>query len=72
LALAGKSSWDQAKRRQNLVGFGEIERKLAKLSMTIHLLTILPLNYFMVVGHDRKVYILPQKVGGSGSWLLLE
>jgi hypothetical protein len=31
-----------------MFGFGEIERKLAKLSMTI-LLTVLPLNYFMLV-----------------------
>jgi hypothetical protein len=31
---------------QNLVWFGEIERKLAKLSMP--LLTVLPLNYFML------------------------
>ncbi len=30
--------------------FGEIERKLAKLSMTT-LLTVRPLNYFMVAGH---------------------
>jgi hypothetical protein len=30
---------------KNLVWFGEIERKLAKLSMPI--LTVLPLNYFM-------------------------
>jgi hypothetical protein len=28
------SSWDQANRAENLVCFGEIERKLAKLSMT--------------------------------------
>jgi hypothetical protein len=39
------SNWDQSKRGKNLVWFGEIERKLAKLSMTI-LLTVLPLNYF--------------------------
>jgi hypothetical protein len=28
------SSWDQANRGENLVWFGEIERKVAKLSMT--------------------------------------
>jgi hypothetical protein len=38
---------DQANRQQNLVWFGEIERKLAKLSMPT-LLTALPLNYFMI------------------------
>jgi hypothetical protein len=32
---------------KNLVWFGEIERKLAKLFMTIPILTILPLIYFM-------------------------
>jgi hypothetical protein len=32
---------------KNLVSFGEIDRKLAKLSMT-PLLTVLPLNYFMI------------------------
>ncbi len=42
------SSWDQANRGKNLVWFGEIEGKLAKLRMTIPLLTVLPLNYFMV------------------------
>jgi uncharacterized protein (DUF2249 family) len=31
---AEKFSWDQANRGKNLVWFGEIERKLAKLSMT--------------------------------------
>jgi hypothetical protein len=39
------SSWDQANREEKL-WFGEIERKLAKLSMT-PLPTVLPLNYFM-------------------------
>jgi hypothetical protein len=38
--------WDQTNRRQKLDWLGEIERKLAKLSMP--LLTVLPLNYFMV------------------------
>ncbi len=28
--LAEKSSWDQANRWQNIIWFGEIERKLAK------------------------------------------
>jgi hypothetical protein len=32
---------------KNRVWFGEIERKLAKLSKTILSLTVLPLNYFM-------------------------
>jgi hypothetical protein len=32
--MAGKSSWDQANRRKNLVWFGELERKLAKSSKT--------------------------------------
>jgi hypothetical protein len=41
------SSWSQANRGKNLVWFGEIERKLAKLSMTT-LFTVLPLNYFML------------------------
>jgi hypothetical protein len=44
--MAEKSSLDQANRRENMVWFGEIERKLAKLSKTI-LLTVLPINYFM-------------------------
>jgi hypothetical protein len=38
------SSWDQAKRGENLGWFGKIEIKLVKLSM----ITVLPLNYFMV------------------------
>jgi hypothetical protein len=33
---------------KNWVWFGEMERKLAKLSMPIPLLTVLPLNYFIV------------------------
>ncbi len=34
--------------KKNLVWFGEMERKLAKLSMTtVPLLTVLPFNYFM-------------------------
>jgi hypothetical protein len=33
---------------KNLVWFGEIERKLAKLSMPLPLLTVLPLNFFYV------------------------
>jgi hypothetical protein len=45
--LAEKSSWDRQTDDKNLVWFGEIERKLAKLSMTTFLLTVLPLNYFM-------------------------
>ncbi len=32
-----------------MIWFGKIERKLAKLSMTFTLLTVLPLNYFMVL-----------------------
>ncbi len=32
--MLGKSSWDQANIRQNMVWFGEKERKLAKLSKT--------------------------------------
>jgi hypothetical protein len=32
--LAEKSSWDRQTDGKNLVWFGEIERKLAKLSMT--------------------------------------
>ncbi len=32
--VAEKSSWVQANRGENLVWFGEIERKLAKLAMT--------------------------------------
>jgi hypothetical protein len=44
--LTEKSSWDRQTDDKNLVWFGEIERKLAKLSMT-PLLTVLPLNYFM-------------------------
>jgi hypothetical protein len=32
--MAEKSSWDKANRCKNLVWFGEIERKLAKLSKT--------------------------------------
>ncbi len=34
---------------KNLVWFGEIERKLAKLSKTTFTYTVLPLNYFMGV-----------------------
>jgi hypothetical protein len=33
---------------KNLVWFGEIERKFAKLSTCLPFLTVLPLNYFMV------------------------
>ncbi len=43
------SSWYQTNRGENLVWFGEIERKLA--------VTVLPLNYFMV-------YHLPKLAGG--------
>jgi hypothetical protein len=32
--LAEKSSWERPTEGKNLVWFGEIERKLAKLSMT--------------------------------------
>jgi hypothetical protein len=32
--MAEKSSWDQANIRQKIGWFGEIERKLAKLSKT--------------------------------------
>jgi hypothetical protein len=32
--MAENSSWDQANRRQNMVWFGEIEKKLSKLSKT--------------------------------------
>jgi hypothetical protein len=46
--LAEKSSWDRQSDGKSLVWFGEIERKLAKLSITIPLLTVLPLNYFMI------------------------
>ncbi len=45
--VAEKSSWDRQTNGKNSVWFGEIERKLAKLSMT-PLLTVLPLNYFMI------------------------
>jgi hypothetical protein len=39
---------------RNLVWFGEIERKLAKLSKTTFtVLTVLPLNYFMVQAKPR-------------------
>jgi hypothetical protein len=31
--VAEKSSWDKANRGENLFWFGEIERKLAKLTM---------------------------------------
>jgi hypothetical protein len=42
--MAEKSSpWNSQTDAKNLVWFGEIERKLAKL------LTVLPLNYFMVL-----------------------
>jgi hypothetical protein len=43
--MAKKFSWDQAKRRQNRIWFGEIERKLAKLSKTT--LTYRSSSYFM-------------------------
>jgi hypothetical protein len=48
--MAEKSSWAETKQTygKNLVWFGEIERKLAKLSKTTFtVLTVLPLNYFM-------------------------
>jgi hypothetical protein len=35
--VAEKSSWNQANRGENLVWFPEIERKLAKLSMSNYL-----------------------------------
>jgi hypothetical protein len=54
--LAEKSSRDWQTDCKNLVWFGEIERKLAKLSMTT-LLTVLPFNYFMVIG----IYIPARK-----------
>jgi hypothetical protein len=47
--MAEKSSWDQANMRQKLgLAWRNIERKLAKLSKRLLLLTVLPLNYFMV------------------------
>ena len=48
------SSWDQANRGENLVWFGEIERKLAKLANDYLLLTVLPLNYSM----GKVLYIM--------------
>ncbi len=59
-----KQEWQKspAETRQtdgkSLVWFGEIERKLAKLSKTT-LLTVLPLNYFMV---QRKIAVAVQNV----------
>jgi hypothetical protein len=42
------SSWDQAKTEgENLVWFGEIERKLAKLSITAFTFTVFHINYCM-------------------------
>ena len=46
--MAEKSRWDQQTVGISLVWFGEIERKLAKLPKTTFILTVLPLNYFMV------------------------
>ncbi len=43
--MAEKSSWDQANIRQKLgLAWRNIERKLAKLSKILLLLTVLPLN----------------------------
>ncbi len=39
---------------KNLVWFGEIERNLAKLSMPIPLLAVLPLNYFVVLAVYKR------------------
>jgi hypothetical protein len=41
---------------KNLVWFGEIERKLGKLSVPIPLLTALPLNYFMILSLHTHVF----------------
>ncbi len=50
--MAEKSSWDQANRRQHMVWFGEIERKLAKKKyQRLLLLAVLPLNYFMDIAN---------------------
>jgi hypothetical protein len=38
---------------KNLVWFGEIERKLAKLSTPALLLTVFPINYFMFLMKRR-------------------
>jgi hypothetical protein len=47
--MAEKSSWDQANIQQNLCLIWRNRRKLAKLSKTtVLLLTVLPLNYFMI------------------------
>ncbi len=50
------SSWDQQTEGENLVWFGEIERKLAKLSMTTFTYH-LPLNYFMVAHLTVLIHI---------------
>jgi hypothetical protein len=48
--MAEKSSpWTRQTDGKNLVWFGEIERKLAKLSMPTFI-TVLPHNYFMSIG----------------------
>jgi hypothetical protein len=54
------SSWDQANIGENLVWFGEIESKLAKLSVN----RVLFLNYFMTIG--LALFFLSR-----GSWLQL-
>ncbi len=41
---------------KNQVWFGEIERKFAKLLKTIHLLTALPLIYFMIESERACMY----------------
>jgi hypothetical protein len=45
--MAEKSSWDQANKRQKFGLVWRHRKKLAKLSNTT-LLTVLPINYFMV------------------------
>ncbi len=53
---------------KNLVWFGEKERKLAKLSMPISLLTVLPLNYFMgkIVGGRKSLVLYNHSILSEG------
>jgi len=54
--MAEKSSWDQVNRRQNLVCFGEIERKISQiinayLYLPFFLLIILWISGLIIEAH---------------------
>ncbi len=54
---------------KNMVWFGVIERKLAKLSKTILLLTVLHLNYFMFYPLFSSVMVAIRRLQEIQLWL---